>query len=799
MSEISVVDSLPPVAFSPPPARWEPALPQEPGGGIPIAEYVGAVRRYAWLVLTVAAAAVAAAAYQVHNDPPVYSASAAVRLVDPGQLAGGLAETRREQPLGAWTDPILTQIQVLKSRAVAEVVVDSSGARLQSATRDFPLRYLKGVAVALEQPADTLTLRFSADGVEARSSRSTVRGAYGAPISIDGLQFTVASRPPVESASLAVLPRDEAVTQVLGGLIVRPREYTAVLDIGYLASDPTLAQRVVNSAALTFQATNAQSARRQSHRRRVFVEEQLRTNDSLLHLAEGRLSEFRSRQQSYSSRDKFEAEQTVLGELQRQREVLETERGVYRSLLQGLLQDGDGDGDAQRIMAYAPDVGANPAVARAYTDLVRYETARDSLTSGAYARTAQHPEVQRLTALIGGARTRLTSAVRSHVASLDTRISLVDQQRARSSGGIAEIPVVEVEEVRLSREVETGREMSRKLREELHAARVAERVEVGQVEVLDLAQTGVGPLGRGRNRKLLFGLLVGLALGSAGAILLDRLNTSIRRREEMEAVLRAPGLAVIPRTLGGSTRRSRLRLSAPAGVPSRPEPTELVVLSDVRSSGAEAYRKLMTNLLFSPSAGSLRTLVVTSSFAGEGKTTTASNLAITLAQHGRRVLLVDADLRRARLHDVFGVERGPGLTDFLAGRAPFSEATRTTVTPGLLLLPAGTLVDTPLEYLGGERMKALLRAVAERFDYVILDTPPALLAADAVRLGAEVDGVLMIVRAGQTARDAAQYAAQQIVGTGGRIVGGVLNDPDASVPTYGQYGYYYSYYSTEEG
>jgi non-specific protein-tyrosine kinase len=200
------------------------------------------------------------------------------------------------------------------------------------------------------------------------------------------------------------------------------------------------------------------------------------------------------------------------------------------------------------------------------------------------------------------------------------------------------------------------------------------------------------------------------------------------------------------------------------------------------SLGAEAYRTLRTNLIFSQAMQSLKTIMVTSPSGGEGRTTVAANLATTFAQQGMRVLLVDCDLRRSRLHTLFGVAREPGLTQLLLGDEPLERVVHDTGVPGLSLVPAGTQTQSPSEILGGSQMHDALDALSGQFDLVVLDTPPLLAAAaGTASLAARVDGVLVVLRAGQTERDAAQDALQQLATVGARVVGAVLNDPDAQV------------------
>ncbi|HEY9450002.1 MAG TPA: CpsD/CapB family tyrosine-protein kinase, partial [Gemmatimonadaceae bacterium] len=221
----------------------------------------------------------------------------------------------------------------------------------------------------------------------------------------------------------------------------------------------------------------------------------------------------------------------------------------------------------------------------------------------------------------------------------------------------------------------------------------------------------------------------------------------------------------------------------------------LVTVNDVHSAGAEAYRTLRTKLLFSRAAGTLKTIVVTSPFTQDGKSTTAANLATAFAQHGMRTLLVDCDLRRPTQHEIFRVPREPGLTELLASDGIVAGTGRRTNIEGLSLITAGALPPDPSELVGSARMRTILARFAESFDVIVIDSPPVLPVADAAILATLADGALLVVRAGSTNRKAAQLAVQQLEDVDARVLGVVLNDPKAQVPLYDQYGYasYYSY------
>jgi tyrosine-protein kinase Etk/Wzc len=297
--------------------------------------------------------------------------------------------------------------------------------------------------------------------------------------------------------------------------------------------------------------------------------------------------------------------------------------------------------------------------------------------------------------------------------------------------------------------------------------------------------------------------MLGLMLGTGAAFAREHMNTAITRNDEIETALRVPNLAVIPHLDIAPIIRSRKgqRRLLPffngrrdgRALVHRPL-EELITVVHGRSSGAEAYRTLRTNLMFARSGAGLKRILVSSAIAAEGKSTTASNLAVTYAQQGLRVLLIDGDLRKSRLHTIFGVPREPGLTELLLGTAKPVEVIHATGVPGLSLLTAGTLPPNPSELLGGPRTRKLLDTLQETADIIVIDAPPVLVAGDASILGLMSDGVVIVVRAGTTDRAAARTAVRQLQGVGAPIIGAILNDPDAKVQHEDSNYYYYAYY-----
>ena len=277
------------------------------------------------------------------------------------------------------------------------------------------------------------------------------------------------------------------------------------------------------------------------------------------------------------------------------------------------------------------------------------------------------------------------------------------------------------------------------------------------------------------------GLFLGLALGVGVAFVRDRLDDRIRGREDLEEHIAAPVLAVIPKMFDWREKHM----------------AKLATLEDAKGPASEAYRTLRTGILFMSAQAGMKTLLVTSATAGEGKTTTAANLAIVLAQTGKRVILVSADLRKPRLHRFFQpglVNNVRGLVDIVSGEATVQECLQPTGVDHLWLLGSGPIPARPAEVAGAEQTSELLLALRNQADFVIVDSAPSLVVTDALAMAPGVDGVLYVADANTTARGTVASSRDQLEQVGARIVGAVLNNFDPSrAHAYGYGGYSYRY------
>ncbi len=336
-------------------------------------------------------------------------------------------------------------------------------------------------------------------------------------------------------------------------------------------------------------------------------------------------------------------------------------------------------------------------------------------------------------------------------------------------------------------------------------ARLRGSTSSNNIHVVDHAQLPTARFNVTMKKNLQSAFPLGIVLGLAAIFFLEYMDRSIKTPEELERVTKFASLGVIPSansargTYGygadGYTRgTAKLRPVAQPG--DAQAGIDLLPHRDSRSAIAEAYRAFRTSLLLA-SASSPKVIVISSTFAREGKTTTSVNLATVLAQMGKPVLLIDADLRRPRLQKVFRGKMNIGLVNYLAANIPLEDVIQETQVPNLSIILSGPTPPNPSELLGSDRMKHLIHEIRAKFAFVIFDSPPVMAVTDSIVLAANADGVVLCVHGGQTPRDIVQRAAERLRQSNIPVLGAILNNLDLE-----QYGYsfkksYYDYYAED--
>lgn len=395
-----------------------------------------------------------------------------------------------------------------------------------------------------------------------------------------------------------------------------------------------------------------------------------------------------------------------------------------------------------------------------------------------------HPGLKSCQARMGAARETLRNEIRSIVdaAKLEYR-EVVDTERKltrlldSTKHDAFDLNQFEREYLEVKRAHDNNQRMYDLVLQRLKETGVTGMMQMSNVRILDRAETPDRPARPRPIRNLAIAAVLGLFAGLGLAFFLESLDMTITTREQVEEHLGLAFLGIIPsieREKGGKER-------------------DLFVHAHPQSAAAECLRSIRTNLLFMSPEKPLKTILVTSSGPGEGKTTTASALAEVMADGANRILLVDADMRRPQLHKVFELPNDAGLSSLILGEGKLEQVVRTTAVPNLSVLPCGPIPPNPTELLHTGAFARLLADAAQRFDRVIIDSPPAGVVADAVVMSTQVDGTLMVLKGAQTSRDAAARAVRLIADVKGRIFGAVLNDLDLEDQRYGQYYQYYRY------
>jgi capsular exopolysaccharide synthesis family protein len=299
---------------------------------------------------------------------------------------------------------------------------------------------------------------------------------------------------------------------------------------------------------------------------------------------------------------------------------------------------------------------------------------------------------------------------------------------------------------------------------------ISGELKTSNIRIVDAAEPPRRPTSPHIPTNLALALFGGSAFAICLAFFFEYLDNRIKTPDEIKAHLGLSFLGMVPALFEKDLQDPLMSNAVPANF-------------------SEAFRAIRTNVLFSSADSGPKVLVVTSSGPGEGKTLMASNVAVSLAQANQRVLIVDADMRRPRVHNVFGHALEPGLSNVLVGNAKASEGVRNTNVPGLWAMPAGMIPPNPAELLGSTRFRDLVTTLGQHFDWVIIDTPPVMAVTDSCVVAHMANGVVFVIGAEMTSRQTAQRAVEQLGHARAKFVGAILNRVDLQ-----HHGYYYSQY-----
>jgi capsular exopolysaccharide synthesis family protein len=436
-----------------------------------------------------------------------------------------------------------------------------------------------------------------------------------------------------------------------------------------------------------------------------------------------------------------------------------------------------------------PAVLQNPVVVKLKGDLATLEAQRREL--GQTFRP-EYPRVRRLDQSINELRAQIHGEVLRVTKGLeaDYHASLQNERQLEQSMDVQRARAMQLGDQMvqyniLRRDVDANRELYTSLLTRLKETQISSDLLSSPISIVDRADVPLWPSWPRKSLLLALGGLVGLLTAVGAAYVRELSDPRLRNIDDVDRLLGVPRLGLVPER----SRREGRRLLWPARRP----PFALVAHEATYSMSAEAFRDLRTSLLYAVGERPIRTVMVTSPDAGDGKTALATNLAIALAQLGTRgVLLIDANLRHPELHQLLGVPRRPGLSAFLTGQAELPAVLSATDIDNLYVIPAGRMPDNPAELLASPRLHQALEVLSEQFTHVVIDTPPLSGLSDALNLAPRLDGVVLVLRHGRSERALAQAAVQRLLLVQANVLGVVVNKADArtSRQRYRRWNYY---------
>ena len=772
--------------------------------GFQLIDYWKAIRKRLWLVAGIAVLVTTLAAIYMARKPDIYSATARIQ-VDLEQMNPDLVTSDRQRPLSN-PDPSYfnTQLQLLDSEGLLRQVVKEHSLDTNKeflTARAEGTGILRGMLRAIGLASDTKKTTTTEETITASSSL----------ISSDEIAEAVRLAPYVDiiRKNMSVEPVRESRATV---------KDTRLIEISFRHTNPQLAAFVVNSIGETFVTANQNKRSGTSRKTSDFLQKRITDLQSEIRAGELELVELKKSEGIL----KTDGEQTIVLDrlaglnkdllvAENQRKIAEAEYFAVKDSPEAIKARAEQE-NARFITERENNVQALKNDTQKRISEIRSERAR---LLQEYKESA--PEIVEKDTMIRSLEESLTKVVEKNneeVQALRDRTArvLVENLRTKYQQALSqenkikagydaqynEAQVQNVGGVRLrllEQTIETNRGFLENLRKQQSSNDVASQGSDNNISVAGFAIPPENAVSPSRLMTVLAALFLSTLFGMGLALFLEYLDDTIRTTEEIETYLQLPALAAIP-TIDSIPKR-KLLLVGGSNEDAADDPlnSELLIYADSRSSLAEAYRQLRTSILLSTAGHAPKSLLITSSLPSEGKTTTATNTAISLAQTGAKVLIIDADMRRPRLHSVFNIENGDGLSTILSTELTEAEilnVIKQDEGSKLYMLTSGPIPPNPAELIGSEQMANLLKLLSQNFTHVVVDSPPITSFTDGVLIASMVDGVILVVHAGKSSRQVVRRARQLLQDVGAKIFGVVLNN--VNLRSQDNYYYYQSYY-----
>lgn len=603
------------------------------------------------------------------------------------------------------------------------------------------------------------------------------------------------------------------INRLKGAIDTEQEAQSAIINISVTSEDPKFAQRLANTVVSVYKEQRSIELNKRTVDARKFVEEQLKTAKEKLKHSEDAVRDFREKQKVIS--------------IESQSSVLMSQLTTYKTAYDKAVNDLQKIEETKRQLDLAESTPlssktsfwldeATPAYKALNDRLIQLLMDRDSLL---ITYTESYPQVVEIRKRIHETVQNMQAQVSAQLRSLRESIRFLKNRMAETDGQIESLPEKGLELTRLERNAKVDMEVYSLLEKSYQESLIKEAEKVEDVQIVRPALEPTTPTNPPKTQATAgIGTLLGLILGIVFAFLIETFDTSIGTIEEVESYLGVPVLGVIPQVSLKEIKEALYsKYSDRVDEDTAERASRLISHFAPQSTLAESYRALRTNLNFACREGHYKSIVFTSATPREGKTTTTVNLAVTIAQTGQKVLLVEADLRKPVVAHMFGIDQAPGLTDALMGNYDWEKSVRTIAdimmgklnidevleTPGmdnLHIITSGTIPPNPAELINSATLDDFFVWAKSHYDFIMIDAPPVLAATDAALLGSKVDGVVFVYRVGKISRLTIKRAKAQLDNVKSLVLGVVLNGIKADISAdFQDYDYkYYHYYGGQK-
>lgn len=750
---------------------------------IHLLDYWRSIRKRLWLVIGVTVLLTSLVAIYMSRKPDTYEAKSQVQ-VDPERVDPSLANKDTPVTFVGNSDPsyLGTQLQVITSDGV-----------LRSVAKKLDLENNKDFLVTKAQKNNSLWQSFL---------RTVGLGEKEKPKSSDEVPVATSatssnSEDMEEAQRLApyvkALKRDLNVEPVRESRL--QAKETRLIDITFRHTDPVIAAKVVNTLAETYAEQNEERKKESTTNTSEYLKKRIEELNVDVKKDSDALVEY--------AKDKniinLTGEDTIvinkLGSLNAALIKAENDRKEVEAQYNAANTDGN-------VTALVIDENLRRYLEEMNLAIARLEQEKAQLL---VENTEEWPPVKekelQIKALEDKKETVLKQAGANRLVVLKTRLSQakeIEKKLREAFDSQRSLAITQnqagINYSMIKQRLDTNQNLLKDLQEKQKQNLIQQVGTPNNVSVVDRSIVPEEPIGPRRLMSVMMAFVLALAFGCGLALFLEYLDDTVRSTEDVEKLLRLPALAVIP-SIENNPRKRLLLAGTTQSNTDVVQQSELLIKADSRSSLAEAYRQLRTSILLSTAGHAPKTLLVTSSVPSEGKTTTAVNTAISLSQTGASVLVIDADMRRPRLHSIFQRDNREGLSTILSSEMTESEVLSVIKrhdNSSLHLLTSGPIPPNPAELIGSEQMRRLIKTLERNFTHIVIDSPPIASFTDGVLVASIVDGVLLVVHAGKSSRGIVRRSRQLLYDVGAKIFGVVLNNVD--VKSQDGYYYYQSYY-----